>query len=162
VMPELGDNPVQGERVNRPLVSLDRRGALRIRIRDEFRLRNNYDILPPVLLHFHNPVTLEIQRGDIVIYERMLLAGLRLPFPDIARELVLYLGVSPSQITPNAWIYLFASFILWHTVLEARMTIPEFFNVYRVNYKREGVVEFTVRENPIFIFLSQSYSNNWG
>jgi hypothetical protein len=34
--------------------------------------------------------------------------------------------------------------------------------IYRVNYKREGVVEFTVRENPIFIFLSQSYSNNWG
>jgi hypothetical protein len=42
------------------------------------------------------------------------------------------------------------------------MTILEFFNIYRVNYKREGVVEFTVRENPIFIFLSQSYSNNRG
>jgi hypothetical protein len=42
------------------------------------------------------------------------------------------------------------------------MTIPEFFNVYRVNYKKEGVVEFTVRENPIFIYLSQSYSNNRG
>jgi hypothetical protein len=128
--------------VHRPLLPLDRRG--------------------PVLLHFQNLVTLEIQRGDIVIYERMLLAGLRLPFPDIARELVLYLGVSPSQIVPNAWRYLFASFILWRTVLEARMTIPEFFNVYRVNYKREGVVEFTVRENPIFIFLSQTYSNNRG
>jgi hypothetical protein len=92
----------------------------------------------------------------------MLTAGLRLPFPDIAREMVLYLGVSPSQIAPNAWRYLFASFILWLTVLEARMTIPEFFNIYRVNYKREGVVEFTVWENPIFIFLSQSYSNNRG
>jgi hypothetical protein len=147
---------------HRPLVPLDRRGASRIRIGDEFRLRNNYDILLPVLLHFQNPVTLEIQRGDIVIYERMLIAGLRLPFPDIARELVLYLRVSPSQIAPNSWRYLFASFILWRTVLEARMTIPEFFNIYRVNYKREGVVEFTVRENPIFIFLSQSYSNNRG
>jgi hypothetical protein len=92
----------------------------------------------------------------------MLLAGLRFPFPDIARELVLYLRVSPSQIPPNAWRYLFTSFILWRTMLEARMTIPEFFNIYRVNYKREGVVEFTVRENPIFIFLSQSYSNNRG
>jgi hypothetical protein len=92
----------------------------------------------------------------------MLLARLRLSFPEIARELILYLRVSPSQIAPNAWRYLFASFILWRTVLEARMTIPEFFNVYRVNYKREGVVEFTVRENPIFIYLSQSYSNNRG
>jgi hypothetical protein len=92
----------------------------------------------------------------------MLLAGLRFPFPDIARELVLYLSVSSSQITPNAWRYLFASFILWSTVLEARMTIPKFFNVYHVNYKREGVVEFTVQENPIFIYLSPSYSNNQG
>jgi len=150
VMPELGDDLVQGEMVHRPLVPLDRRGASRIRIGDEFCLRNNYDILPPVLLHFQNPVTLEIQRGDIVIYERMLLAGFRLPFPDIARELVLYLEVSSSQIVPNAWRYLFASFILWRMVLEARMTIPEFFNMYRVNYKREGVVEFTIQENPIF------------
>jgi hypothetical protein len=105
---------------------------------------------------------LEIRGGDIVIYERMLLAGLRLPFLEIARELILYLGISPSQIAPNAWRYLFASFILWRTVLEAQMTIPEFFNIYRVNYKREGVVKFTVRENPIFIYLSQSYSNNRG
>jgi hypothetical protein len=90
----------------------------------------------------------------------MLLAGLLLPFPEISQELILYLGVSPSQIAPNAWRYLFAFFILWRTVLEARMTIPEFFNVDRVNYKREGVVEFTVRENMIFIYLSQSYSNN--
>jgi hypothetical protein len=161
-MPELGDNPIQGGIVLQPLVPLDRRGASRIHIGDEFRLRNNYDILPPVLLHFQNLVTLEIQRGDIVIYEKMLTTGLRLPFPDIAREIVLYLGVSPSQIAPNTWRYLFASFILWRTVLEARMTIPEFFNIYIVNYKREGVVEFTVRENPIFIFLSQSYSNNRG
>jgi hypothetical protein len=162
VIPELGDNPVQGGIVHRPLVPLDRRGASRICIGDEFHLWNNYDILPPVLLHFQNPVTLEIQRGDIVIYERMLTAGLRLPFPDIARELVLYLRVSPSQIVPNAWRYLFASFILWCMVLEAQMTIPEFFNIYRVNYKKEGVVEFIVRENPIFIFLGQSYSNNRG
>jgi hypothetical protein len=29
VMPELGDNPVQGEMVHRPFVPLDRRGASR-------------------------------------------------------------------------------------------------------------------------------------
>jgi hypothetical protein len=162
VEPELGDDPVQGEVDRRPLVPLDRRGASKIRIGDEFHLRNNYNILPSLLLHFQNPVTREIRGGDIVIYEQMLLAGLRFSFPDIARELVLYLGVSPSQITPNVWRYLFSSFIFWRTVREARMTIPEFFNVYRVNYKREGVVEFTVRSNPIFIFLSPNYSNNRG
>jgi hypothetical protein len=162
IVPELGDDPVQGEVARRPLVPLDRRGASKIRVGDEFRLQNNYDILPSVLLHFQNPVTQEILGGDLVIYERMLLAGLQFPFQNIAWELVLYLGVSQSQITPNAWRYLFASFILWHTVLEARMTILEFFNMYQVNYKREGVVEFTVRSNPIFIFLSPNYSNNRG
>jgi hypothetical protein len=96
VIPEPVDNPNQGEVGPRPLVPLDRRGASMIRIGDEFRLQNNYDLLPSVLLHFQNPVTLEIRGGDIVIYERMLLAGLRLPFPEIARELILYLGVSPS------------------------------------------------------------------
>jgi hypothetical protein len=146
----------------RPLVPRDRRGASKICVGDEFRLKNNYDILPSVLLHFQNPTTGEIRGGDIVIHERMLPARLQFPFLDVARELVLYLGVSPGQIAPNAWRYFFASFILWHTVLEAWMTIPEFFNVYRVNYKREGVVEFTVRVNPSFIFLSPNYSNNRG
>jgi hypothetical protein len=145
-----------------PLVPLDRRGVSKVSTGDEFRLRNNYDIPPTVLLHFQNPVTREIRGGDLVFYEKMLLAGLRFPLPDIARELVLFLGVSPSQLTPNAWRYLLASFILWRTVLGARMTISEFFNIYRAAYKREGVVEFTVRNNPIFIYLSQSYSNNRG
>jgi hypothetical protein len=140
VILEPADNPNQREAGPRPLVPLDRRGASKIRIGDEFRLQNNYDLLPLVLLYFQNPVTLEIRGGDIVIYERMLLAELQLPFPEIARELILYLGVSPSQIAPNAWRYLFASFILWRTILEAQMTIPKFFNIYWVNYKREGVV----------------------
>jgi hypothetical protein len=160
----LSEDEVVPEQVERqmPLVPLDRRGVSKIGTGDEFRLRNNYDIRPSVLLHFQNPVTREIRGGDLVIYEKMLLAGLRFPLPDIARELVLFLGVSLSQLTPNAWRYLLASFILWRTVLGARMTIPEFFNIYRAAYKRERVVEFTVRNNPIFIYLSQSYSNNRG
>jgi hypothetical protein len=32
----------------------------------------------------------------------MFMAGLRLPFPDIAWELLLYLRVAPSQIFPNS------------------------------------------------------------
>jgi hypothetical protein len=74
VIPELGDDPDQGEVARRPLVPLDRRGASKVRIGDEFRLRNNYDILPSVLLHFQNPITLETRNVDIVIYKRMLLA----------------------------------------------------------------------------------------
>jgi hypothetical protein len=83
VIPEPVDDLNQGEVALRPLVPLDRRGASKIRVGDEFRLRNNYDLLPSVLLHFQNPVTLEIRGGDIVIYERMLLAELRLLFQKL-------------------------------------------------------------------------------
>jgi hypothetical protein len=150
----LSEDEVVPEQVERqmPLVPFDHRGVSKICTGDEFRLRNNYDIPSTVLLHFQNPVTREIRGGDLVIYEKMLLAGLRFPFPDIVRELVLFLGVSLSQLTLNAWRYLLASFILWRTVLGARMTIPEFFNIYQAAYKRKGVVEFTVRNNPIFIY----------
>jgi hypothetical protein len=59
VILEPADNPNQREAGPRPLVPLDRRGASKIRIGDEFRLQNNYDLLPLVLLYFQNPVTLE-------------------------------------------------------------------------------------------------------
>jgi hypothetical protein len=67
------------------------------------------------------------------------MAGLRLPFPDIARELLLYLRVAPSQIFPNSWRYLFASFILWRTVLGTRMSVPQFLNVYRPTIVTKGL-----------------------
>jgi hypothetical protein len=95
-----------------------------------------------------------IRGGDITIYERMLLASLRFPFLPIAREFVLFLGMALSQVMPNAWRYLFASFIPWHTMVGARITILEFFNIYCTANKKEGVMEFTVCTNPTFISLS--------
>jgi hypothetical protein len=44
VIPELVDDPNQGEVALRPLMPLDRRGASKIRVGDEFHLRNNYDL----------------------------------------------------------------------------------------------------------------------
>jgi hypothetical protein len=50
----LSEDEVVPEQVERqmPLVPLDRRGVSKIGTGDEFRLRNNYDIRPSVLLHF--------------------------------------------------------------------------------------------------------------
>lgn len=81
-------------------------------VQSEWILRRNYDIGNSVRLHFQNQSALRISGGDVTLYERMFMAGLRLPFPDIAREFLLYLKVAPSQIFPNSWRYLFASFIL--------------------------------------------------
>jgi hypothetical protein len=86
-----------------------------------------------------------INGGDVTLYERMFLAGLRLPFPEIARDFVLFLMVAPSQIMPNAWRYLFASYILWRLVLKKEMDILQFFNIYRPRQTSEGMIELLVQ-----------------
>ena len=40
---------------------------------------------------------------DVEVYEQMLKAGLRFPLNSLHRELLKYLGLSVSQISPNAW-----------------------------------------------------------
>jgi hypothetical protein len=72
------------------------------------------------------------------------MAGLMLPFPEIARDFVLFLIVTPSQIMPNAWRYLFASYILWRLVLKKEMKILQFFHIYRPRQTSEGLIELTV------------------
>jgi hypothetical protein len=79
---------------------------------DEDHLIRSYNISYLVTLHFQELGELSIAGGDVAILERMFMAGFRFPFPAIAQELVVYLGVAPSQVKPNGWRYLFASFIL--------------------------------------------------
>jgi hypothetical protein len=70
--------------------------------RHEGVLRLNYDIPPTVKMFYQTPGTRVIDGGEVTLFERMFLAGLRLPFPEIARDFVLFLMVAPSQIMPNA------------------------------------------------------------
>lgn len=96
----------------------------------------------------------------MTITERMLMAEFRFPFPRIAQEFLVRLGVAPSQIKPNEWRYLFPSFALWRTKLQKRMTIDEFLTIYRADFRRYGMVEFIVRKKPSIIHLAWRYSNN--
>lgn len=52
-------------------------------------------------LHFQEPGELSIAGGDVAITERMLMASFWFPFLAIAQELVVQLGVVPSQIKPT-------------------------------------------------------------
>jgi hypothetical protein len=113
------------------LIPHENRHVSLLSVKNEWVLHINYDINNSVRLHFQSPTSLSINSGEISLLERMFMAGLRLPFPDIARELLLHLRVAPSQLFPNSWRYLFASFILWKTVVRSRMSIPQFLNVYR-------------------------------
>ncbi len=74
--------------------------------------RRNFDISPFVHSFFQDPATKWINGGDITLFQRMFMVGLRLPFPKIAQDFVLFLMVALSQIMPNAWRYLFVGYIL--------------------------------------------------
>jgi hypothetical protein len=78
---DLDEEPVAGEVAPRTLMPLDHRGVVKVSVGDEHLLRNNYNIPPSVLLHFQNLVSRVTRGGDIVLYERMLLAGFSSPFP---------------------------------------------------------------------------------
>jgi hypothetical protein len=91
---ELHEELIVNKEAPHALVPLENRGVSSISFKDERRLRNNYDIYAPVLLHFQNSITRAICGRDISIFKRMLLAGLRFPFSDITRELVLFSGCS--------------------------------------------------------------------
>jgi hypothetical protein len=101
---------------------------------DESCLRQSYNILDSMTLHFQEPDQLFIAGGDVTIIERMLMAGFRFPFTGIARELLVQLGVAPSQVKPNGWRYLFASFVLWRTKLQKRMYVAELLTIYRAGF----------------------------
>lgn len=90
------------------------------------------------------------------------MAGMRLPFLETARELLVFLRVAPSQIVPNTWRYLFASFISWKNMLRTRMSIEQFFNIYRLSLGKYGLVETQVRQDPVFIHLDGGKYSNKG
>jgi len=50
---------------------------------------------------------------EVCLYESIFEAGLRLPFPTIAWELLCYLHIDSSQIKPNEWRY---PFVLLHSL----------------------------------------------
>jgi hypothetical protein len=57
----------------------------------------------------------------VTLIERMFMAGVRLPFPKIVREVNVFLDIAPSQIAPSGWRYVIASSILRQQVLETEM-----------------------------------------
>jgi len=87
------------------LSPLESRAETALFERHEGALRLNYDIPPTVRMFYQTPGARLIDGGDVILFERMFLAGLWLPFPEIARDFVIFLMVAPSQIMPNAWRY---------------------------------------------------------
>jgi hypothetical protein len=142
------------------LIPLENRREAHLSTENEQALHHNFDIGPSFWLHFQDPVARTISGGDVTLLERSFMAGLQLPFPEIAQSLVLYVMIGSSQIILNAWRYLFVSFILWKNVLGTEMNISQFFNIYQPSMKDDRTVKLQVRQPPLFIWLKQGYSNN--
>jgi hypothetical protein len=140
--------------------SLESRVETALFERHEGVLRLNYDIPPTMRMFYQTPGARVIDGGDVTLFESMFLAGLRLPFPEIARDFVLFLMVAPSQIMPNAWRYLFASYILWRLVLKKEMKILQFLNIYRPRQTSEGMIELSFRHPLYSMKLKSGLTNN--
>lgn len=50
-----------------------------------------------------NGVVVQEDVHEVCLYEAMFKAGLRLPFPKVAQDVMSHLNLAPHQITQNAW-----------------------------------------------------------
>ena len=78
-------------------------------------LRANYQIPDyiPIRLPYKSEKCYYEGVDGVGMYEKVLKAGLRFPLNSLHRELLKYLGLSISQISPNAWKVFIAMEVLY-------------------------------------------------
>ena len=100
------------------------------------------------------------------MYEQMLKAGLRFPLSTLHRELLKYLGLSVTQIYPNAWKVFIVMEILYGAMTDGvrRLTVREFLHCYRPKKidKSRGMYSFASR-SPLLkvIFETPDSNRDW-
>ena len=78
-------------------------------------LRTHYQIPNHIPIHLleENESCYSRRTADMGIYDAMFTAGLRLPLTALHRQLADFLGLSVTQIAPNAWRTFIGAEILW-------------------------------------------------
>ena len=100
------------------------------------------------------------------VYEQMLKAGLRFQLSTLHRELLHYLGLSVTQISPNAWRVFIAMEILYGAMSDGRrrLTVREFLHCYRPDEidRSRGMYSFASR-SPLLkvIFETPNSNRDW-
>ena len=96
----------------------------------------------------------------------MLKAGLRFPLSTLYRELLKYLGLSVTQVSPNAWRVFIVMEILYGAMTDdaRRLTVREFLHCYCPDKidKSRGMYSFANR-NPLLkvIFKTPDSNRDW-
>ena len=100
---------------------------------------------------------------DVGVYEQALKAGLRFPLNSLKRELLQYLGLSVSQISPNAWRVFIAMEVLYGVMSDGArsLTIREFLHCYRSDEidKSKGMYSFAPRKSVLKVIYETPDSN---
>ena len=87
------------------------------------------------------------------MYEQALKVGLRFPLNTLKRELLQHLGLSVSQISPNAWRVFIAIEVLYRAMFggSRSLTKREFLHCYRPDEidKSRGLYSFVPRKSVL-------------
>ena len=97
------------------------------------------------------------------MYDAMFAADLRLPLTALHHQLVDFLGLSVSQIAPNALRTFIGAEILWGSLSggNRQLTLDEFFYCYRPHHitSSKGAYQFSIKENNIKLVSDMPDSN---
>ena len=100
---------------------------------------------------------------DLGVYKQSLKAGLRFPLNRLKRELLQHLGLSVSQISPNAWRVFIAMEVLYGAMSNGSrsLTVREFLHCYRPDEidKSRGMYSFVPRKSVLKVIYETPDSN---
>ena len=130
--------------------SLSRRRPREVILPDDWSINDflvdiSNEVFSRLRPHFQIPRNVPIRKGDlgekcydrkssnIGFYKAMFIVGLRLPLSTLHHRLAFYLGVSVSQIAPNAWRIFIGVEVLWGQLSggNCSLTLEEFFYCYK-------------------------------
>ena len=92
-------------------------------MRAKYHIQNSFSLT--VLANHFWACTL--QPGFVVFYKDTFLDGTQIPLYSFAQDLLDFLDICPSQLTPNGWRLLMGVAYLWPQYYGYELTLQEFF-----------------------------------